>query len=67
MVLLKNNNKTLPIKSNKHILIIGQASKEIKYQMGGWTVSWQARDTVNTDYPNTKSIFEEHQNGAGGP
>lgn len=27
--------------------------------MGGWTVSWQARDTVNTDYPNTKSIFEE--------
>ena len=59
LVLLKNNNKTLPIKSNKHILIIGQASKEIKYQMGGWTVSWQARDTVNTDYPNTKSIFEE--------
>ena len=27
--------------------------------MGGWTVSWQARDTVNSDYPNTKSIFEE--------
>lgn len=34
IVLLKNNNQTLPIKSNKHILVIGAASKNISNQMG---------------------------------
>jgi|TARA_B110000444_G_scaffold30128_1_gene25287 beta-glucosidase len=58
MVLLKNNSNTLPIKSNKHILVIGNAARQIKYQMGGWTISWQGRDNLNTDFPDTLSIFE---------
>lgn len=48
----------MPIKSNKHILVIGNAAKQIKYQMGGWTISWQGRDNLNTDFPDTLSIFE---------
>lgn len=58
IVLLKNNSNILPIKSGKHILIVGNASKQIRNQMGGWTISWQGRDNLNTDFPNTLSIYE---------
>ncbi|MBK8807716.1 MAG: glycoside hydrolase family 3 C-terminal domain-containing protein [Bacteroidales bacterium] len=42
MVLLKNNNKTLPIsKDIKKIHIAGSHADNIGYQCGGWTLSWQ--------------------------
>ena len=58
IVLLKNNSNTLPVKSGKHILVVGEASRQIKNQMGGWTISWQGRDVVNKDFPNTLSIYD---------
>ena len=58
IVLLKNNNQTLPIKSNKHILVVGSASQNISSQMGGWTITWQGRGNLNSDFPNTLSIYE---------
>ncbi len=58
IVLLKNNNQTLPIKSNKHILVVGSASQNISNQMGGWTITWQGRGNANSDFPNTLSIYE---------
>ena len=33
IVLLKNNNQTLPIKSNKHILVVGSASQNISLSL----------------------------------
>ena len=34
IVLLKNNNNTLPIKSGKHILVIGDSANKITKHMG---------------------------------
>jgi beta-glucosidase len=58
IVLLKNNNNVLPIKANKHILVIGEAANKITKHMGGWTITWQGRENANEDFPNTLSIYE---------
>jgi beta-glucosidase len=59
IVLLKNNSHTLPIKSGKHILVVGEASRQIKNQMGGWTISWQGRDEVNNRFTKAYDYFDE--------
>lgn len=41
LVLLKNDNKTLPINTPKNILIVGRAADDIGMQAGGWTIEWQ--------------------------
>ncbi len=42
IVLLKNNNKILPIKKNtQNILIAGEHADNIGYQCGGWSIWWQ--------------------------
>ena len=61
LVLLKNNN-TLPMNPNKNFLIVGEQSKKIENQMGGWTITWQGKswegtEISNEDFPNTQSIF----------
>ena len=63
LVLLKNENSTLPLNPRKKFLIIGDQSKFIENQMGGWTVTWQGKswegtNISNEDFPDTKSIFE---------
>ena len=58
IVLLKNNNKTLPIKNGKHILVIGDSANRITKHMGGWTITWQGRENNNSEFPNSKSIYE---------
>ncbi|PIY93116.1 MAG: beta-glucosidase [Candidatus Magasanikbacteria bacterium CG_4_10_14_0_8_um_filter_32_14] len=45
LVLLKDNNKTLPLNKNtKTILIAGSAANNLGVQSGGWTVEWQGID-----------------------
>ena len=58
IVLLKNNDNILPIKAGQHILVVGEASQQIKSQMGGWTITWQGRENNNNEFPNTLSIYE---------
>jgi len=42
LVLLKNENKTLPIsKKISHIHVTGNGADNIGMQCGGWTISWQ--------------------------
>jgi len=44
LVLLKNQNKTLPIsKSVKHIALAGTSADDIGNQCGGWTIEWQGK------------------------
>ena len=62
IVLLKNND-VLPMNPKKNFLIIGDQSKQIENQMGGWTITWQGKSwegvsLSNEDFPNTKSIYE---------
>jgi len=67
LVLLKNNNNTLPMNPNRNFLIVGEQSKKIENQMGGWTITWQGKswegtEISNEDFPNTLSIFESLSN-----
>jgi beta-glucosidase len=42
LVLLKNDNKTLPLSKNlKKIFVAGKSADNIGNQCGGWTISWQ--------------------------
>ncbi len=42
LVLLKNENKTLPLsKDAKEIAVVGESANDIGNQCGGWTISWQ--------------------------
>ena len=63
IVLLKNHKSILPLNPTKKYLIVGDQSKEIINQMGGWTITWQGKtwegvEISNKDFPNTNSIFE---------
>jgi beta-glucosidase len=44
LVLLKNDNKTLPLSKNlKKIFVAGKSADNIGNQCGGWTISWQGK------------------------
>ena len=69
LVLLKNNNNVLPLNPSKHYLVVGDAALSINSQMGGWTITWQARDNKNSDYKNVQNIYSAlagHINNQGG-
>ena len=69
MVLLKNNNGTLPIDPTKTILVIGDGAESISKACGGWTLSWQGVGHTNDEFPNGESILngiQEAVNMAGG-
>ena len=57
MVLLKNNNKTLPIDASKTILVIGDGAESISKACGGWTLSWQGTGHKNNEFPNGETIL----------
>lgn len=41
LVLLKNENNTLPLKKGSTILVIGPAADDMGVQCGGWMTTWQ--------------------------
>ena len=58
LVLLKNNEKLLPLNPSQHIGIIGDAANKISSQTGGWTITWQGRENSNKDFVNVNSIYQ---------
>jgi len=69
LVLLKNNNGTLPLNASKTILVIGDGAESISKTCGGWTLSWQGKGHSNDKFPNAESILTGIQsaaNAAGG-
>ena len=58
LVLLKNNNRALPLHPKQRVLVIGTAADNLAQQSGGWTISWQSTDITNADFPNGTSILE---------
>jgi beta-glucosidase len=51
-VLLKNDNKALPLKPSQRIYVAGTNANDLGNQAGGWTVSWQGQ-SGNTAFPGT--------------
>ncbi len=68
LVLLKNQENLLPLKTNQTILVTGDGAHDIGKQTGGWTLSWQGTGNSNEHFPNGTSIWEGLRNAiaAGG-
>jgi beta-glucosidase len=53
LVLLKNENHTLPLSKNiRHLTVVGQAADDLGMQCGGWTIDWQG-DRGNVTHGGT--------------
>ena len=57
LVLLKNNNSTLPISPAANVLVAGTGADSIEMQTGGWTITWQGTGNTNETFPGATSIF----------
>ncbi|MBC6403642.1 MAG: glycoside hydrolase family 3 C-terminal domain-containing protein [Hyphomonadaceae bacterium] len=57
LVLLKNNDRTLPLSPDRNIHVVGAGADSISKFSGGWTLSWQGRDHPNSDFPNGESFL----------
>ena len=69
LVLLKNNNATLPLDASSRIHIIGHGADHIGKFSGGWTLSWQGGEYANSEFPNgetfLKAVTREVENAGG--
>jgi len=57
LVLLKNENATLPIRPGARVLVVGEAAHDIGLAAGGWTIGWQGVGNTNADFPGGTSIW----------
>jgi len=58
LVLLKNDNRVLPLPATARVLVTGPGAHDIGKQSGGWTLSWQGTGNSREHFPNGESIFE---------
>lgn len=65
LVLLKNNNKALPLKSGGKYLVIGEGATRIERQTGGWSMTWQGDENSDADFPNATTILKGIQRVSG--
>jgi beta-glucosidase len=47
LVLLKNDNQSLPLEKNESIYLTGTASDHVGYMSGGWTTYWQGNTSAD--------------------
>ena len=57
LVLLKNENATLPLDKNLRVLVAGRNADNIGHQCGGFTIAWQGT-SGNGDVPGGTSIWQ---------
>jgi beta-glucosidase len=65
LVLLKNKNNALPIKSGTKVFVSGPASDSVGLQCGGWTLDWQGnkrQPSGETILAGFKNIASEYSN-----
>jgi len=56
LVLLKNDG-VLPVRAGAKVLVAGAGADNLAMQSGGWTISWQGTDVVESDFPNGRTIW----------
>lgn len=57
LVLLKNEGGLLPLRAKARVLVAGDGADSIPKQTGGWTLTWQGTENLNSDFPGATSIF----------
>ena len=63
LVLLKNENKTLPLGREGHIHVAGRGADDLGMQCGGWTIDWQGKRGAVT--PGGTTILQAIRQAAG--
>ena len=63
LVLLKNQNDVLPLKKDQDILLVGPGANNIGIQSGGWTITWQGGDNIQTAGTTIQQAFESVTSG----
>ncbi|MEM6900075.1 MAG: glycoside hydrolase family 3 N-terminal domain-containing protein [Pseudomonadota bacterium] len=58
LVLLKNQNRVLPIGPGTRVLLAGDGAHNIGKQSGGWTLNWQGTGNLREHFPSGSSIYE---------
>jgi len=59
LVLLKNDNATLPLKQGQKVFVTGPACNDMGMQVGGWGLSWQGQlDNGNGKITEGNTILE---------
>lgn len=66
LVLLKHKPGLLPLKRTARVLVVGPAADSLAHQSGGWSVTWQGRDTSNADFPQGTSLLAALRQRLGG-
>ena len=64
LVLLKNEEHTLPISKSSRVLVVGPTAESMASLNGGWTVNWQG-DQANVALADYNSVLEGIQNIGG--
>jgi beta-glucosidase len=65
LVLLKNDNAVLPLRTDRKILVVGKNADSMQNQTGGWSLTWQGGPwlfgpndaNLNSDFPNGETIL----------
>ncbi|MEU4441705.1 exo 1,3/1,4-beta-D-glucan glucohydrolase [Actinosynnema sp. NPDC050801] len=56
-VLLKNDNRVLPLSPRSKVLVVGKSADSMQNQTGGWTLTWQGTGNTNADFPNGTTVL----------
>lgn len=66
LVMLKNNNKALPLKRTSRILVVGEGADRVERQTGGWSMTWQGTENEAADFPNATTLLAAVRKAATG-
>jgi len=58
LVLLKNEDRLLPLRPNLHVLVTGDGAHNIGKQSGGWTLNWQGTGNREEHFPHGMSVYD---------
>jgi len=68
VVLLRNQDKILPLPKNVNVLVAGEGGNDIGLQCGGWTIDWQGKKGHITEgttiYEGIKEVVEANGGSA---
>ncbi len=57
LVLLKNQQRLLPLPASSKVLVVGKSADSLQNQTGGWSLTWQGTGNTNADFPNGTTIL----------
>jgi beta-glucosidase len=61
LVLLKNNDNTLPVARTAKVLVAGKSADSLSNQSGGWSLTWQGTNNVNADFGGGTTFWQAVQ------